>query len=250
MKDGILGLLNNSDDGGTTTFRAIVPKRARQRILELAHSSAGGGHFGVQKTVNKLKQRFHWNRMTRDARDWCEKCPTCNCHKIQQQNRAPMQPIYTGELFERVAMDIIGPLPRTDRGNRLILTVVDHFTKHVEAYALADQEATTVARVFLNKFVSRYGVQYVLHTDQGANFESNLFKELCQMLNIKKTRTTPYHPQCDGQVERMNRTIIDLLKLNVRDATNNWNLNIGLTLMAYRNALQASTGYTSYFLLY
>ena len=70
------------------------------------------------------------------------------------------------------------------------------------------------------------------------------------MLNIKKTRTTPYHPQFDGQVERMNRTIIDLLKLNVLDATNNWDLNIGLTLMAYRSAVQASTGYTPYFLLY
>ena len=96
MKNGILGLLNNSDEGATTTFRAIVPKRDRQRILELAHSSAGGGHFGVQKTLNKLKQRFHWTRMTRDVRDWCEKCPTCNRHKIQQQNRAPIQPIYTG----------------------------------------------------------------------------------------------------------------------------------------------------------
>ena len=191
LKDGILGLLNNSDDNVTTTFRAIVPKRARQRILELAYSSAGGGQFGVQKTVNKLKQNCHWNRMTRDVRDWCEKCPTCNCHKTRQQNRAPMQPIYTGEPFERVAMDTIGPLPKTDRGNHYILTVVLYFTKHVEAYALADQGATTVARVFPNDFVSRYGVPYVLHTDHGPNFESNLFKELCQMLNIKKTRTTP-----------------------------------------------------------
>ena len=76
--------------------------------------------------------------------------------------------------------------------------------------------------MFLNEFVSRYGVLYVLHTDRGANFESNLLKELCQMLNIRKMRTTPYQPQCDGQVESINRTIIDLLKQNVRDATNNW----------------------------
>ena len=91
-----------------------------------------------------------------------------------------MQPIYTGEPFERVGMDVIGPLQRTPRGNRYILTVVDHFTKHVEAYALPYQEATTVARVILNEFVSRYGVPYVIHTDQGSNFESNLFKELCK----------------------------------------------------------------------
>ena len=78
MKDGILGLLNNSDDNVTTIFQAIVPKRSGQRILELAHSSAGGGHFGVKITVNKHEQRFHWNRMTRDVREWCEKFPTCN----------------------------------------------------------------------------------------------------------------------------------------------------------------------------
>ena len=127
-----------------------------------------------------------------------------------------MQAIYTGEPFERVAMDIIGPLPRTERGNRNILTVVDHFTKHVEAYPLQDQEAVSVARVFLNEFVSRYGVLYVIHTDKGTNFESNLFKEICKLLGIAKTRTSPYHPQCDGQVERINRTIIELLKLNVK----------------------------------
>ena len=130
-----------------------------------------------------------------------------------------MQLIYTGEPFERVAMDIVGPLPRTERGNRYILTVVDHFTKHVEAYPLQDQEAVSMARVFLNEFVARYGVPYVIHTDQGTNFESNLIKELCKMLGIAITRTSPYHPQCDGQVERMNRTIIELLKLNVANPT-------------------------------
>ena len=119
-------------------------------------------------------------------------------------------------------MDVIGLLPRTPRGNRYILTVVDHFSKHVEAYPLPDQETTIIARIFLNEFVSRYGVPYVIHTDQGSNFESNLIKELCKLFNIAKTRTSPYHPQCDGQVERMNRTIIELLKLNVSNPTENW----------------------------
>ena len=90
-----------------------------------------------------------------------------------------MQPIYTRQPFGRVAMDIINPLPKTERGNRYILTVVDHFTKHVEAYPLQDQEAASIARVFLNDFVSSYGVHYVIHIDQRTNFKSNLFKEIC-----------------------------------------------------------------------
>ena len=147
-------------------------------------------------------------------------------------------------------MDIVCPLSRTSRGNRYILTVVDHFTKHAEAYFLPDQEAPTVARAFLNEFVSRYGVPYVIHTDQGTNFESNLFKEICKLLGIAKTRTSPYHPQCDGQVERMNRTLVELLSLNVPNPTDNWDLELGLTLMAYRSTVQSSTGFTPYFLLY
>ena len=90
-------------------------------------------------------------------------------------------------------MDIVGPVSRTQRGNRYILTVVDHFTKHVEAYALQDQEAVSIARVFVTEVISRFGVPLIIHTDQGANFESHMFSELFQLLNIKKTRTTPYH---------------------------------------------------------
>ena len=250
IEDGILGIKVPVADGPTTQFRAIVPHASRQEILELAHGSAAGGHFGIQKTLDKLKQRFHWTQMSRDVQNWCEKCPTCNQHKTSKRNHGPLTPIYTGEPFERVAMDIIGPLPRTVRDNRYILTVVDHFTKHAEAYALQDQEAATVARVFLNEFVARYGVLYILHTDQGTNFESNLFKELCKMLGISKTHTNPYHPQCDGQVDRMNRTIIERLVLNTANPTDTWDLNLGLALMAYRSAVQTSTRFTPHFLIY
>ena len=101
-------------------------------------------------------------------------------------------------------MNIVSPMPRTVLENRYILTVVDDFTKHVQAYPLPDQEAASFARVFLNEFIARFGVPYVVHTDHGANFESTLMKELCKVLGIAKTQTTLYHPQCDGQVEQIN----------------------------------------------
>ena len=147
-------------------------------------------------------------------------------------------------------MDIVGPLTRTSRENRYILTLVDHFTKHAEAYPMPDQEAQTVACAFLNEFVSRYRVPYVIHTDQGTNFASNLFKEIFKLRGIAKIRTSPYHPQWDGQVEWMNRTLVELLSLNVPNPPDNWDQDLGLTLMAYRSAVQSFTGFTPYFLLY
>ena len=131
-------------------------------------------------------------------------------------------------------MDIFGPLPRMQPGNRYILTVVDHFTNPVEAYALQDQDAVTIVSVFVNEFISRFGVPYIIHTDQGANCELHMFCVQFQLLNIKKTSTTTYHPQC---VESMDRTLIELLALNVSNPTENWDINLSLGLIAYRSSV-------------
>lgn len=112
-----------------------------------------------------------------------------------------------GAPSERVAIDILGPPPESESGNKYLLLVADYFTKWPEAYALPNQEATTVAEVLVREYVCRYGVPLELHSDQGRNFRSNVFKEMCALLGIKKTRTTPLHPQSDGMIERMNRTL-------------------------------------------
>ena len=96
-----------------------------------------------------------------------------------------------GAPMERVALDVVGPLPVTDRGNKYILVVGDYLSKWTEAYPIPDQTATTVADKFVKEFVSRYGVPEVLHSDQGRNFESQVFQEMCRLLGIEKTRTTP-----------------------------------------------------------
>ena len=106
--------------------------------------------------------------------------------------------VTAGMPMEKVALDIMGPLPRSNRGNRYLLVLSDYFTKWVEAYAIPNQEAITVARKFVEEFVCRFGVPLSVHTDQGRQFESALFQELCDMLDIDKSRTTPFHPQSDG----------------------------------------------------
>ena len=114
-------------------------------------------------------------------------------------------------------MDILGPLPTTQRGNRYILVFSDYFTHWAEAYSVPNQEAATVAKVFVDQWICQFGAPNVVNSDQGRNFESSLFQEICKSLDIKKTQTTPYHPQSDGLVERLNCTILMMLSMYVQE---------------------------------
>ena len=146
--------------------------------------------------------------------------------------------------MERLAMDILGPLPITPRNNRYVLVVSDYFTKWTEAYALPDQTAATIAETLVSEFVSRFGVPRQIHSDQGTNFESKLMEEVCKLLNIEKTRTTPLHPQSDGQVERFNRTLVEMLRGKLQPDQKDWDLQLPMCMMAYRSAVHESTGFT------
>lgn len=131
---------------------------------------------------------------------------------------------------------MLGPLPQREAGNKHILIAADYFTKRVEAYPLPNQEATAVAEVLIREFVSQFGVPLILHSDQGQNFESTVFSEMCSLLGITKTRTTPMHPQSDGMVERFNRTLEAQLSKFVEDHQQDWDTHLPLLLMACRTA--------------
>ena len=106
--------------------------------------------------------------------------------------------------LDRLATDILGPFPESTKGNKYILAVTDYFTKWVEIYAILDQSAITCAKVILDEFIGRYGCPYNIHSDQGRNYESTVFTELCRLLEIRKTQTSPYNPHCNGQVKCFN----------------------------------------------
>lgn len=143
--------------------------------------------------------------------------------------------------MERVAVDIMGPFPRTDKGNRYVLAAMDYFTKWPEAYAIPDQEAETVTDAMVEGMFSRFGAAEVVHSDQGRNFESAVFTAMCERLGMKKTRTTPLHPQSDGLVERFNRTLAKQLAILTAEHQRDWDMHLPLVLLAYRSAVQDST---------
>ena len=147
-----------------------------------------------------------------------------------------------GAPFERIQVDILGPLPVSFSGNKYLLVVVDCFTKWPEAIPLKNKRACTIARSLVDQVFSRHGIPLELHTDQGKNFECRLFKEMALLLGMKKTRTTPLHPQSDGQVERQHRTILDYLAKFISENQKDWDRWISLYLLAFRSSKQEATG--------
>ena len=137
---------------------------------------------------------------------------------------------------------MLGPLPLTESGNKYIVVIADYFTKWVEALPIPDQEASTIAELLVKEVICRFGVPQLIHSDQGRNFESVLCAEMCQLLGIKKTRTTPYHPASDGMVERFNRTLEMQLSKFADDNQKDWDLHIPFLVMAYHSADHDSTG--------
>jgi hypothetical protein len=143
-----------------------------------------------------------------------------------------------GAPFERIAIDVAGPFPRSDKGNRYLLIAMEYFTKWPEVYPIPNQEASTIAETLVTNFFCRFGVPRELHSDQGRNFESNLLQEVSQRLGVNKTRTTPLHPQSDGMVERYIKTIEEHLRKVVASHQRDWDERLHLFLLAYRASTQ------------
>eukprot|EP00794_Sanderia_malayensis_P014448 gene14448-biopygen11548 len=176
-----------------------------------------------------------------------QNCRDCSSSKSSfPKNKAPLQPIQVSEPFVFWALDYMGPLQETAAGNRHILVVMDHFSKWCEAFATKDQKSTTVAQILVSRLFSRFGPPTVLHSDQGRNFDSNLMHEVYDMMGLKKTRTTAYHPQCDGLVERQNRTLQEILTNFVSDHSSDWDAWLDQAVFAYNTSVHESTGLSPY----
>ena len=233
--------------GLNKTLQLVLPSSLVPAVLEGLHSSLVGGHMGAKKTLDKVRCRFYWVGQRKDITQWCISCPTCCSRKTPiPAPCAPMQLDPVERPLQRVAMDILGPLPETEKGNKYILVIGDYFTKWKEAYPLPNMEAMTVARHLVSEFMCRFGVPEQLHSDQGRNFESGVIKGICELLQVRKTRTTPYHPQSDGMVERFNRTLLNLLSLSVSENERDWDVKLPVLLFAYRTSVHETTGVTPF----
>ncbi|XP_070573798.1 protein NYNRIN-like [Ptychodera flava] len=153
INQGLLYRMWESPDGGSNRWQLILPRAYRGAVINSLHSSRTGGHLGIDKTISKIRFRYHWWGLTMDVRAWLPMCNTCAGNRaLGQKVKGPLQTYVVGGPMERVALDVVGPFPESQNGNHKILVIGDYFTKWIEAFAIPNEEATTVARVLVNEF--------------------------------------------------------------------------------------------------
>ena len=241
LVDGVL--FKKSQD--TEDLQLVVPDSLKEKALEWHHDIPSAGHQGIARTKAKLKEKFFWFRLSQDVESYVLSCSVCNKNKKNKcYGRVPLTEFQAGAPMERVHIDFIGPLPKTENGNEHCLMMVDQFTKWVECVPLPSQRAEVTAKAAIDEFFSRFGFPLQLFSDQGRNFESKLFEALCKALQIHKARTTPYRPSSNGQVERFNRTLMDAVRCFLGKSQNKWDQHVQQIAGAIRASVNRSTGFT------
>lgn len=223
----------------------VVPESLKKAILELNHDLPSAGHQGQDRTKQRISTKYFWFEMGADVRHYVTSCPVCNqFKKPNRKNKSPLTIYQAGAPLEKVHIDFIGPFPKTRRDCTSILMIVDNFTKWVECIALPSQDAETTACALVNEFFSRFGYPFEIFSDQGRNFQSDLFTKLCELLKIHKSRTVPYRASGNGQAERTNRTLLDAVRCFVQKSPDNWDLYLPQIAGALRSSVNRQTGYT------
>lgn len=223
-------------DISTANPRPFVPLNCRKDLFNEFHNLA---HSGTKATLKLIKYRYFWPDMDRNIRNWCRECLQCQSSKIHRHTKSPISNFsLPSARFTTVHLDIVGPLPVVVEANnpypspkRYLCTMIDRTTRWIEATPMSDISASTVALTFLNTWISRFGVPLHVVTDRGKQFESELFSELAIITGFHRLRITAYHPQSNGLVERMHRT----LKTSLTARKESWLTALPIILLAMRS---------------
>jgi transposase InsO family protein len=223
----------------------------KQRILREHHDSVIYGHLGIGKTVKAVSASFYWPRLATDVQAYIRSCPTCQ--RSKPRHRRPLgllQPLeIPEERWDCVTMDLITQLPKTPRGHDAVFTIVDKLSKRTHFLPTTTNiDALGLAQLFFDRVFVHHGLPKTIVSDRDPRFTSKFWDSLFALLDTKLSMSTSYHPQTDGQSERANRTLEDMLRAYCYDRQDTWDTRLSAAEFAYNNSVNDSTGFTPFFL--
>ena len=210
--------------GKRISLQLVVPYGYREKVLKLAHESLLAGHLGIRKTLDRVVSEFYWPGVCGDVSRFCKSCDICQ--RTIPKGRVPNVPLGRMPIidipFKRVAVDIVGPIePRSDRKSRYILTLIDYATRYPEAVAFPSIETERVAEALVEMF-SRVGVPDELLSDCGAQFTSEVMKEVGRLLSLQQLTTSVYNPMGNGLVEKFHACLKQMLRKLGAERPRDW----------------------------
>ena len=226
----------------------VLPLKLRNTVFKQLHENMG--HLGAERVFDLARKRVYWPRMYTEIAEYVQHRCRCN---IQQRPHvkqvAPLQSIHTAVPMELISIDYL-KLEKSSGGHEYILLIVDHFSRYAQGYATRSKCSKTAAKHLFNDFVLRFGIPGRILHDQGREFENKLFKSLEEYNGVIKSRTTPYHPMGNGAVERMNSTLLKMLRTLPETQKNRWHENVSKMLFAYNSTRHDTTGYSPFYVMF
>ena len=234
-----------------SSWQMIAPVALRLKIVELSHQGMTGGHLGITRTKEQVRRRVYWPGWSKMVERYCKACEPCARYcRSKPPKQGQLQPMVVGMPWEVMSIDITGPHPKSSRGNVYILTAMDSFSKFAFAFPMRNQEAVTVAKILVDQVFTFFGTPMRILSDQGKNFESQLFQELCRCMNIEKVRTSSYKPSTNGQQERFHRTLNAMIAKVVKESQKDWDELLPQLVAAYRSSIHSTTGFSPNFIIF
>lgn len=240
------GKINANADALSRCFLVVsTDDDEKQNLMKEFHTSKLGGHRAFDKTVEKIKSHgYTWNKINQDVKNFIKHCKSCQSNKLYKKSKFPMTITDTPSYpWEKCCVDIVGPLPKTVSQNEYILTFQCNFTKFILTIPLKTQSATEVAEAMVSDIILRFGIPKVILSDQGANFMSKVFRNFCSLFQIRKIRTSAYHPQSNGSLERFHRTLKEYLRHFIDNNQDNWDDLLKFAEFAHNNTKHNVTGF-------
>ena len=235
----IAGILYRSTENWTGYFHSqyVLPSQLVEKIIEKVHSAPFRGHLGQRKTLRILNERFYRPYLQKNILDYIRACDICQKIKVVgSEARTNLQPILPERTNQLVSTDFAGPFKESEAGNKYLIVIVDCFSKFLVSVPLPNKEAKTAAQALLNNWCWTFGLPERILSDLGGEYDSSIWDATCDLLDIERTHTTPYHPQADGQSEKAVQQIKRMIRAHVDESQNNWDQGIKQLCFSYNSS--------------